>query len=149
MKKCSILLPVFALVLLVGCASTVLEKKDYQSYTLGQTLSAPVGGTFLVDQKGTVKKFRHWVGVMNSPDGWKVDEEYSPDYVRKELIYSGVSGTIIEIAYREYRGGLATPAFFQSVKYDLAESKTVRFQQFEIEVLSATNQGITCKLLHD
>lgn len=149
MRRPCLLLLGLMLTSLVGCASAVLEQQDYKSYAVGQTLSAPVGGTFLVDQKGTVQKVRHWVGVMNAPGGWQIDETYSPDYVRKELVYSGISGTVIEIAYREFRGGLAAPAFYQGVKYDLAESRTVTFQQFQIEVLSATNQGLTCKLLRD
>ena len=69
--------------------------------------------------------------------------------MRRELIYSGVSGNTIEISYREYRGGYAAPAFYQSVKYDLSESRTVRFQNFQIEILSATNQGISWRLLRD
>lgn len=137
------------LVALSGCATTTLEQRNYKSYSVGQLLSASVGETFLVDQSGTVRKFKHWVGVLNSPDGWQIDEQYSPDYVRKELVYSGISGSVIEISYREYRGGLAAPAFFQSVKYDLSESKTVRFQKFQIEVVNANNQGIQCRLLGD
>lgn len=149
MKRFGVGATILLLVLPGGCATTTLEQRGYKSYSIGQTLSASVGEVFLIDQSGTVQKFKHWVGILNSPDGWKIDEQYSPDYIRKELVYSGISGNVIEIAYREYRGGLAAPAFFQSVKYDLAESKVVCFQRFQIEVLSANNQGITCRLLSD
>ena len=73
----------------------------------------------------------------------------SPDFVRKELLYAGRSGHIVEVDYREFRGDFAAPPFFQSVKYDLAESKIVRFQKFKIEITSADNQSITYKTLSD
>jgi len=56
---------------------------------------------------------------------------------------------VIEISYREFRGGLAAPAFFQSVKYDLSASSTIVFQNFQIEVTSATNQRFDGTLLRD
>ena len=135
--------------LVAGCATTTLEHKDFQSYSVGETISASVGETFLTDQAGSVEKVKTWVGLMNAPGGWKIENRYSQDYVRKELIYSGVSGNTIEISYREYRGGLAAPAFYQSVKYDLAESHIITFQNFQIEILNASNQGISCRILRD
>jgi hypothetical protein len=138
-----------ALTALCGCATTTLEHRDFKSYAVGQNLSASVGGTFLTSQSGSVEKVKTWVGLLNAPGGWKIEDRYSQDYLRKELIYSGVSGNTIEISYREYRGGLAAPAFFQSVKYDLTTSRTVTFQNFQIQVLSADNQGISCRLLRD
>ncbi len=149
MRSLAICTVVLLSALIGGCATTTVEQRDYSSYFIGQTLSASVGESFLTDQGGSVRKYKHWVGILSSPDGWKVDEEYSPDYVRKELIYSGISGNVLDISYREYRGGLAAPAFFQTVKYDLSESKIIRFQRFQIEVLSANNQGIKCKLLSE
>ncbi len=92
---------------------------------------------------------RKWVGLLNSSDGWQEETRTSSDYVRKELIYGGVSGTVIEVSYREFRGGLAAPAFFQNVKYDLSTSSTIVFQNFQIAVISATNQKIEATLLHD
>jgi len=103
----------------------------------------------LIDQIGSVTKKKEWVGIAFSKDGWKYTEEYSGDFLRKELIYSGKSGSVIEIAYREFRGGLAAPAFYQNVKYDLAESKSISFQKYKMEVLDATNQTISYKVLSD
>jgi hypothetical protein len=138
------------IILLVGSGcTTVLEVKPVQSYSLHETHSATVGNPFLTDQKGTKKQVKYWVGVLRSPDGWKIEDVYSLDYLRRELIYSGISGNTIEVAYREYRGGLAAPAFFQNIKYDLSASAIVRFQNFTIEVLSADNNSITCKILSD
>ncbi|MFY1055115.1 hypothetical protein ACOQNP_26165 [Ectopseudomonas khazarica] len=132
-----------------GCASTVLESKPYKTYTIGSTVTANVGMPFLEAQNGTISKVKHWVGVANSSDGWKVDDIYSSDFIKKELVYSGKSGSTIEIGYREYRGGLAAPAFYQSVKYDLGESNLISFQNFQFKVISANNSSISIVILKD
>lgn len=147
--RLSAIIPIAFSVALTGCASTVLESKPFKTYTIGSTITSNVGMPFLSAQTGTVKKVKHWVGIAYSPDGWQVDEVYSPDFVKKELVYSGKSGSTIEISYREYRSGLAAPAFFQSVRYDLDESTTVGFQNFQFEVHSASNSAITVTILRD
>ena len=132
-----------------GCASTVLESKTLQSYTIGNPVTASIGIAFLVDQNGSVKTVKSWVGLLYSPNGWKVEKIYSEDFIRKELIYSGKSGNTIEISYREFRGGLAAPAFYQNLKYDLSESRLITFQNFQIEIINADNQSITYKVIRD
>lgn len=134
---------------LYGCATTTLERKTFSSYSVGQEASATIGEAFLVDQKGSVEKVKTWVGILNSPNGWKVEERYSQDFIRKELLYSGKSGNTIEVSYREFRGGFAAPAFFQNLKYDLTESDIIRFQRFSIEIIQADNQTIRYKILDD
>lgn len=134
---------------LTGCTSTALESKQFKSYAVGRAVTANVGAVFLINQKGKVEKIKRWVGLFNSPTGWQVDEVYSSDFVRKELVYSGKSGSTIEVAYREYRGGLAAPAFYQSVKYDLNESDVVGFQNFKFQVLDASNSLIKVVILQD
>ena len=139
---------VFAAITITGCAE-VLENKRLQSYKVGHTATATIGEPFLVDQAGSVRTVKRWVGLINAPGGWKVEDEYSRDYIRKELIYSGRSGGAIDVSYREFRGGFAAPAFFQNLKYDLSASSIIRFQRFTIEVISADNQSITYKILSD
>ena|ERR1043166_2483370 len=132
-----------------GCVSTTLETRTLKSYDIGQTKKANLGDVFLVDQDGSIQKVKRWVGLLNSPDGWQVTEEYSKDFIRKELIYAGKAGNAIEVSYREFRGGYAAPAFFQNLKYDLLESKIIRFQNFKIEILAADNQGIVYVVVSD
>lgn len=132
-----------------GCASTVLESKPYKTYSIGSTVTANVGMPFLEAQTGTITKIKHWVGIANSPDGWKIDDIYSSNFIKKELVYSGKSGTTIEIGYREYRSGLAAPAFYQSVKYDMNESNLISFQNFQFKVNSADNSSINVVILRD
>ncbi len=149
MTSRTLLMAIAAMFALFGCATTTLEKKTFKSYSVGREAIATIGEAFLIDQNGSVEKVKTWVGVLNSPDGWKVEDRYSQDFVRKELLYSGKSGATIEVSYREFRGGFAAPAFFQNIKYDLTESKIVRFQRFSIEIVQADNQTIKYKILSD
>jgi hypothetical protein len=137
------------LLLLSGCATSTLESKTYKSYAVGQTKTATIGDAFLVDQNGSISTVKEWVGVLNSPDGWRVSQRASQDFIRKELLYSGKSANTIKVSYREFRGGYAAPAFSQNLEYDLNESSTINFQRFTLQVLSATNQTITYKVLKD
>jgi hypothetical protein len=116
---------------------------------VGAVTTTSIGDAFLVDQDGTVETLKTWVGILYSPDGWKVEQRYSRDWVKKELLYSGKTGNTIEIGYREFRGGYAAPAFYQNLKYDLSESKTIRFQNFKIDVLEADNQKLKFKIVAD
>lgn len=149
MTSRALLMAIATMFALFGCATTTLETKTFKSYFVGREAIATIGEAFLIDQNGSVEKVKTWVGVLNSPDGWKVEDRYSQDFVRKELLYSGKSGATIEVSYREFRGGFAAPAFFQNIKYDLTESKVVRFQRFSIEIMQADNQTIKYKILSD
>ena len=144
-----VLLGISAILILAACASTVIESKEIRSYQLGVVATHPVGQPFLVDQSGSVETTRRWVGIFNSPDGWAEVTTYSMDFVRRELIYSGISGSTIKIAYREFRGGLAAPAFYQDLRYDLSSSDVIRFQNFQIKVHAANNDSITVEIVGD
>ncbi|MCY1260040.1 hypothetical protein D9M68_100210 [compost metagenome] len=143
-------LSVLAATLLLGACTTVdYKRNDYRSYAIGRESTAPTGGVMFTDQHGYIIKERTWVGLINSPDGWKTTQTMSDDYYKKELIYSGISGATIELNYREFRQGFAAQAFYQSVKYDLAQSKTVQFQNFMLEVISADNNQIKYRVVRD
>ncbi|RDK04825.1 hypothetical protein DLM46_00970 [Paraburkholderia lacunae] len=110
---------------------------------------ATIGQSFLINQNGSISTVRHWVGLLNSPDGWQESKVYSRDFIRQELVYGGRSGNTIDVAYREFRGGYATPAFYQSLKYDLSASTRIRFQKFTIDVVRADNENIVYKIASD
>ncbi len=65
-----------------------------------------------------------------------------------ELLYQGVSAGTIKVAYREYSDNFARPAFYQEVNYELNSSgaTTINFKGVEIEVLNASNNGISYKV---
>jgi hypothetical protein len=73
-----------------GCATSTLQSKTFKSYTVGQTKTATIGDAFLVDQNGTVSTVREWVGVLNSPDGWRVSQKASEDFVRRAALFRKV-----------------------------------------------------------
>ena len=118
-------------------------------WTRRKVLGTSVGTAFLVDQDGTVETRKTWVGLLYAEDGYKVETIYSRDFLRRELIYSGRSGSTVEVAYREFRGGYAAPAFSQNLKYDLRESAVISFQEFRIKVIEATNNSITYQVVSD
>jgi len=66
---------------------------------------------------------------------------------QQTLLYNGKIGNRITLAYREFDGRLARPAFNNEVAYDLAESTTLGYKGARIEVLKATNTEITYKVL--
>lgn len=68
---------------------------------------------------------------------------------QQTLIYSGRIGNKINIAYREYSSNLARPAFNNDVEYDLSASKEIGYKGALLEVIDATNQGITYKVLRN
>lgn len=66
---------------------------------------------------------------------------------QQTLIYSGRLGNKINIGYREFSSNLARPAFNNDVEYDLSESKQIGYKGALLEVIKATNQDITYKVL--
>lgn len=71
------------------------------------------------------------------------------DRFQQTLIYNGRVGNRISLGYREFTGSMARPAFSNQVDYDLAESKILVYQGAQIEVLDATNQGVTYRVLRN
>ena len=67
---------------------------------------------------------------------------YKEGSSRKELIYGGMSGETIKVAYRESAGKSSAQAFQQDLAYDLSQSRTIRFRNMEIEVREATSNHI-------
>jgi hypothetical protein len=61
---------------------------------------------------------------------------------KRELVYSGVSGGVVRIAYREFSRDMARPAFTQELTYDLADGDEIGFRGARFRVLKATNVSI-------
>ncbi|WP_151965038.1 hypothetical protein [Acinetobacter soli] len=66
---------------------------------------------------------------------------------QQTLIYNGKIGNKINIGYREFSGDFARPAFTNNVEYDLSESKQIGYKGALIDVINASNQSITYKVL--
>lgn len=68
--------------------------------------------------------------------------ESASDY-KQELIYQGLSGGSLKVAYREYVDSLARPAFTEVVEYDNQEPPfEIAFKGARITVHSATSNEL-------
>lgn len=65
------------------------------------------------------------------------------------LIYSGKVGNKINIGYREFSSNMARPAFNNDVEYDLNQSKQIGYKGALLEIIDATNQDITYKVIRN
>ncbi|GKX56011.1 hypothetical protein SOASR030_21230 [Leminorella grimontii] len=66
---------------------------------------------------------------------------------QQTLLYNGRVGNKINIGYRELSNNMARPAFNNDVEYDLSASRLIGYKGARLEVIEATNQSITYKLL--
>ena len=71
------------------------------------------------------------------------------DSFQQTLIYSGKVGNKINVGYREFSSNLARPAFNNDVEYDLNESKQIGYKGALLDIIEATNQSITYKVLRN
>lgn len=71
----------------------------------------------------------------------------SDNSFQQTLIYSGKVGNKINIGYREFSSSMARPAFNNDVEYDLSESKQIGYKGALLDIIEATNQSITYKVL--
>lgn len=137
MKK-TLALAAVLLLPLSACVTSSITPVNEKSYVIGVESSANLGSAFVSRVQGSTY-------VVNG--GFAPITGKSNDYLREELIYSGRTGPTLKVTYREFRGDLAAPAFFQELSYDLGESTTIRFRDFEIDVAEANNQQIRFTVL--
>lgn len=87
----------------------------------------------LIPQNQKLSLIKHTVNHKNS--------------FQQDLIYTGKFGKKIRLAYREFSNDMARPAFTTDIEYDMSESNVIGYKDALIEVIDATNQKITYKLL--
>ncbi len=112
-----------------------------------------VGGGVFIPNSSTDNHsiFIDNISTAIEPLGRKVKYEladiiaFSEKDFKQELIYTGKSGSNINIEYREFKGNMARPAFSQSLTYDISEDKMIGFRGALFEVLEATNSSIKYK----
>jgi hypothetical protein len=66
---------------------------------------------------------------------------------QQTLLYNGRIGNKINIGYRESYADRARQAFSNNVEYDLTDSRLISYREAQLEVIDATNQKITYKVL--
>lgn len=70
-----------------------------------------------------------------------------PPEFRRELIYSGVSGSTLSLSYREFSEDMARPAFTQDLKYDLNQGAVIGYKGARFEVIKADNVSLRYRVL--
>lgn len=70
-----------------------------------------------------------------------------PPEFRRELIYSGISGSTVTLSYREFSRDFARPAFTQDLKYDLSQGTTIGYKGARFEVIKADNVSLRYRVL--
>jgi hypothetical protein len=148
--------------------STKVQGREFFIVRVGQISGGGDAGALVDKLTGRVSKtgvgqnaFGSWVttavsGVVTEPP----DVVFSPSesiliskskpYENYEIVYTGRLGENITFVYREFTpDNLARPAFFQNLSYNLSEAKTIRFRKLQIEVIDATNEQVSVKVISD
>ena len=120
----------------------------------------------MIDDKGNIKNNTLYARGLITPTNFilqpsnvklntmvnKANINYSANTLgdfNYELIYSGINNVSMNISYREYtRENYARPAFYQNLTFQ-PNAKQVRFRDFVIEILEATNDKMVYKVLSD
>lgn len=66
-----------------------------------------------------------------------------------ELSYTGKSGNIIKISYREYEKNIARSSFNQELEFDISEDKIIGFKGLKILIHSASNTSIEYEVIDE
>lgn len=90
-------------------------------------------------------------GALKKPFSYEVQTERketeieNPNSYWIDVLYQGVSKGEVKISYREFKGGVARPAFTQDVAYEMKSDGTsvIAFKGMRIDVAKATNENIT------
>lgn len=131
---------------LAGCVPQVVDSNPMPTVRPGQELSAAPGESFFVHRAGRIETVREWGGLYA---GWVQSDRPSANYVRKELVFSGFSGNVVNLSYREYRAGMTAPDTVLTLRYDLTRTRVISFQNFTIEITAASNRALRGRLIAD
>ncbi|MGE3745165.1 MAG: hypothetical protein AB7G25_05535 [Sphingomonadaceae bacterium] len=71
----------------------------------------------------------------------------SENHFQQTLIYNGRSGSKINVAYREFSGSVARPAFSNAVEYDLSVSDVIAYKGAKLRIVDATNEAISYEVI--
>jgi hypothetical protein len=79
-------------------------------------------------------------GLKNDVYKWTVEGN------RRELVYSGMDGKVLQVTYREYmvkpNGTFIKDGFTQYLKYDLSESDIIQFRDTKIKILKTSSADV-------
>lgn len=106
-----------------------------RSFDINEAQSAPVGSPMIIVE-----------------DGMKNDVyKYKFNGHRRELVYSGMDGDVLQVTYREYNvernGVFIKDGFTQHLKYDLTDTDIIQFRDTQIRILKVTSASIMYEVI--
>lgn len=113
---------------------------------MGSPCVKDTNGDGFFDKASTMNAYGMLVNESNiDPVGYRQGDQNIEDGFKYELIYQGLDGNVVRIAYREYTENLARPAFSQDLSYTLEVngSTPVRFRDASLTIHSANNNEIS------
>lgn len=135
------------------------ENADY--YLVGNTNGSRVMVGMLADPIISIMKIRKNNEIClitalnlkscskNIPTTIKKINSTNANGFQQNLLYSGKVGNRIKLSYREFQNNMARQAFSNDVEYDLSESHQVGYKGALLEILNATNQSVTYKVIRN
>lgn len=66
---------------------------------------------------------------------------------RQTIVYTGLVGDRLRLSYREYADDMERPSVSNDVEYDLTSSTIISYRGAQLEVIEASNEEITYKVL--
>lgn len=131
--------------------ATVAKSGDVVSLSSGSDryrtlrIEKATSRTCVVSSVGTV--MANWCADTPATYTRTIGQAFTESGFQQTLVYSGRTGDYISLSYREFSGGHARSAFENQAKYDLGSSDLISYKGAKIQVIEATNQSITYKLL--
>lgn len=114
-------------------------------------LADPYGGMYVDHRTKEICGVSVFGGTVCSNAEYDVVKYTSTEMLsfQQTLLYSGRVGSKINIGYREFSNNKARAAFSNDVEYDLNESNVIGYKGSLLEILNATNQSVTYKVIRN
>ena len=153
------------LISLTSCASTPTPIDLERGYTVGEVSTAGINEELLSATYGSYttlgagRAFKNVFGShgsrksLRNRKGEKIgvgDRIYSKDYIIKDVIYNGKQGDTITLTYMEFRTDAKKKvSTTETTEHDLSTGNALVIENFTFEVIDATNERISAKLVED
>jgi hypothetical protein len=114
-------------------------------------------GTLVISPSGVVLgSYNLNTRDVNQGENWPESPLFRPDVMvtpkdgfRAEMIYSGIDGSTVLAAYREFSGDFIRPAFSQELRFNIAQDRVIAYKTIRIEVVRASNSAIEYRVVED
>lgn len=127
----------------IQVATTTITAMDKLSGKESEPLYA------LIDHNGVIIKADTPLSHIIGKQSFEVTDKITiiDKIFSQEIIYTGISGNEIHFQYREYRGNTIRWPFTMNLTFDLEKSSILKIKRYKLQILKASNSGITYKVL--